>query len=109
MKEVSVQSNATPPKPPPSVGYGVMVTFFCLAYLLVLGWLDFEVITPLVLPTDPCYYHQHPIPFWVDWLYMNGTCNGHPEVSLTHLILLITLCVIAGIRTGKIVSRISAK
>lgn len=70
-----------------------------IIYILAIGYLDFEIITPAILPAEYCYYHFHAIPFWVDLFYMNGASNGHPEGSLVHYFLLILWSMILGINT----------
>ena len=45
----------------------------------------------MILPDNHCYYHTHEIPLWVDLLYMNEGSNGHPEWTLFHIVLLISL------------------
>lgn len=65
---------------------GIWVLTFCL-----LAYVDFDLISPIFLPDDPCYYHFHEIPWWVDKFYMNGASNGHPEFSFLHLYLLLIL------------------
>lgn len=66
--------------------FGIFIVVFSL-----LIYVDFGIISPNLLPTDPCYYHTNPTPFWVDFFYMNGSSNGHPEWSIMHIILLIAL------------------
>ena len=69
-----------------------MSAFLCgIFYAILIGYVDFEVISPMILPADPCYYHTHPTPYWVELLYMHGGSNGHPEGNFTHLFILIIL------------------
>ena len=73
------------------------LAFFAgIGFVFLFAVLDTEVISPLILPADPCYYHTNPTPFWVELLYMHGGSNGHPEGNFTHLILLLLLGFISG-------------
>jgi hypothetical protein len=70
---------------------------FILVILIVLGlllFIDFSIISPIILPEDLCYYHTHEVPIWVDVLYMNGSSNGHPEWTFTHIFLVLILSII---------------
>jgi len=80
------------------------MAFCCgIVYILVLGYIDFEIITPLVLPQDPCYYHTHETPVWVEVLYMGIGSNGHPDGSIKHLILIVILSMTLGHFTVKMI------
>ena len=52
-------------------------------------FIDFDLISPLFLPEDLCYYHKHEVPFLIEFFYMNRGANGHPEGSLIHFLLLL--------------------
>ena len=79
-----------------SIGW-VITALFCGIFCIILVWyVDFEIITPMILPTDPCYYHTYPTPLWVELLYMHGGSNGHPEGNLTHFLVVIVLGAILG-------------
>ena len=77
----------------------VLAVIFSLVYVMAISYIDFKIITPVVLPEDYCYYHTHEIPLWVELLYMNGASGGHPDGSLIHFFLLIILSVFLGMRT----------
>ena len=62
---------------------------FGFAYFVLIAFVDFRIITPLILHEDACHYHNTYTPLWVEWLYINGASNGHPDGSITHLVLLI--------------------
>lgn len=79
----------------------IVLTFaFCLIYIIVIGYLDFEIISPLILHEDYCYYHNHDSPLWVDLFYLNG--DGHPDGTFLHLNLLILFCIILGYFTKRL-------
>lgn len=74
-------------------------------YFVIVCFLDFYIISPLILPTDHCYYHTHEIPFWVELLYMSAGSNGHPEGSLLHFGLLLVGSIFLGKFTAKVTNK----
>ena len=84
-----------------SAVWGIMAFFCGIIYIFVIGYIDLEIITPFILPEDPCYYHTHETPFWVEFLYMGFASNGHPDGSLKHLLLLVVVGIILGHITVK--------
>lgn len=76
-------SQITPGVKPPKIRFRLILTTVLLSSILLfsIGYLDFEVITPLILPEDYCYYHTHEIPWWVELFYMSPANNGHPYGS----------------------------
>jgi len=80
---------------------GILFTIiFSTVYLFAFHYLDYEVLSPLLLPKDYCYYHIHDVPWWVELFYMTPAGNGHPDGSFFHLLLLIIIAVFAGYRTS---------
>lgn len=57
-------------------------------FTIILWYIDFEIITPMLLPGDFCYYHFHDIPWWIELFYMGMGSNGHPEGSMFHFLLI---------------------
>ena len=72
-------------------------------YLFFLGYIDFEIFTPKILPENPCYYHTHAVPTWVDFFYMNNFSNGHPDGSVKHFLLLLVFSMFLGHKTAKLI------
>ncbi len=72
----------------------------------LLFYIDFEIITPFILPNDPCYYHTNDIPLWVDVFYMSGGSNGHPEGNLTHIIVVLILSIFLGLKLKKQIGKL---
>lgn len=70
-----------------SIGWAIIAFFSGILFILLVWYVDFEIISPLILPEDHCYYHSHPTPYWVDFLYMSGGSNGHPDGSMIHFLL----------------------
>lgn len=83
------------------LNWGLSAFFYGVIYIIILGYVDLQVISPLILPEDPCYYHTHKMPGWVDFFYMNAAFNGHPGVSFKHLFLLIVVGFVLGHFTSK--------
>ncbi|MFK7783883.1 MAG: hypothetical protein AB8B56_02145 [Crocinitomicaceae bacterium] len=74
-----------------------LIAFFCgISFIILIGYIDFEIISPMILPEDHCYYHTHPTPYWVELLYMSGGSNGHPDGSIFHFLIVIVLGAILG-------------
>lgn len=76
---------------------------FGVIYYGIICYLDFYVISPLILPADYCYYHTHETPFWIELVYMNAVSNGHPDGSMLHFVFLIIISLFLGIKTTKII------
>lgn len=72
-----------------------------LIILFSIGYLDFIIITPLILPEDYCYYHTHEIPWWVELFYMTPANNDHPEGSFFHLVVLLIISIFLGYKLSK--------
>ena len=86
-----------------SVGWA-LIAFFCgIFYIIFIGYIDFEIITPMILPEDHCYYHTHPTPYWVEFLYMSGGSNGHPDGSIIHFLMVIALGAFLGHLTVRMI------
>ena len=60
-------------------------------YIAIIGYFDAEILSPLLLPDDLCYYHIHQSPLWMDWFYISSINNGHPAPASTIPNLLILL------------------
>lgn len=84
----------------------ILTIILSIIYFVTIYYLDFYVISPLILPADYCYYHTHETPFWVELLYMNAGSNGHPDGSMLHFVLLIIISLFLGKITGKIIIKI---
>jgi hypothetical protein len=76
--------------------WGVIAFLAGLIYLRIIWFISFEVIMPLILPADLCYYHTHDTPFLIDFFYMSLGSNGHPDGSLIHSLLIIVLSFFLG-------------
>lgn len=75
----------------------ILIILYSVLIFIILLFIDFRIITPLILPEDHCYYHFHETPFLVNLLYINGSSNGHPEWSFTHIILLVFISIFIGV------------
>ena len=53
--------------------------------------IDFGLVSPLFLPEDPCYYHTHLAPRWVELLYLDPDSNRHPDGSRLHFGAIVIL------------------
>ena len=83
------------------IKYSLIFIISSIAYLFIIGFIDFEIISPFILPEDKCYYHTHKTPLWVEILYMGEGSNGHPFVTLTHLVILLIISLGLGYITVK--------
>lgn len=81
--------------------YIILVPILSVIYAITILYIDFEILSPLLLPEDKCYYHTHKTPFWVDFLYMSAHSGGHPEGSLTHILFVIIIGFVLGYITSK--------
>ena len=70
----------------------IVLTFILtIVFLFVVVFIESEIISPLFLPEDPCYYPDREVPYFIELFYMNGASNGHPEGSF--LLLFIELII----------------
>lgn len=81
--------------------FGIKAFFVGIIYLVGIWYISFEVIMPLILPVDPCYYHMRDTPVLIDFFYMGLGSNGHPEGSLMHIFLIVILSFFLGRLTVK--------
>ncbi|OYU95785.1 MAG: hypothetical protein CFE21_11650 [Bacteroidetes bacterium B1(2017)] len=89
---------------------GVLSIVFGIINLFVIGYLDFDVLSPLILPKDYCYYHLHDIPWWVELFYLSGSSNGHPDGSIFHYFLVFILSLSLGfIASRALINKFSNK
>ncbi len=79
----------------------LLIIFYVFVIFCLLFYIDFNIISPLILPKDLCYYHLHDTPLWVEVLYMNCSSNEHPEWSIIHIILLLILSIFLGDKIKK--------
>lgn len=86
---------------PKRIILGVLTIIFGIIYLFAIGYVDFEVLSALILPEDYCYYHVHEAPWWVDLFYLSGASNGHPDGSIFHFFLLFILSIFLGFVTSR--------
>ena len=81
----------------------ITISFVIIFFILL--YLDFGIISPLILPEDPCHYHFNETPFWVEFLYMNGGSNGHPEWSFSHIIILLSISLFLGFKSNGLIKK----
>lgn len=72
-----------------------------ILYFFIIDYTDTNLISPLLLPSDSCYYHYHEIPWWVELFYMTPASNGHPEGSFFKLFLFLNLSILFGYISSK--------
>ena len=75
---------------------------FTILFIVIIGYIDFEIITPLLpLPEDICYYHTHEAPWWVDLFYLDVSGHPEPPFSILHILLLLLISTILAIQASK--------
>lgn len=79
----------------------IFTIIFSVIYLFVISYLDSEVLSPLILPNDYCYYHKHEVPWWVELFYMTPASNGHPDGSFFQMFIFLILSVLLGYITSR--------
>ena len=73
-------------------------------FLILLGFIDYKVLTPLLpLPDDICYYHTNVPPIWVRLFYLDS--SGHTEIpySKLHMLTLFTVSGLLGFLTTRMI------
>ena len=74
---------------------------FSIIYLIVVGYIDFELVTPLFpLPNDICYYHLHTPPTWVRLFYLDNMGHIEPPFSGLHVLILFIISCVLGVTTA---------
>ena len=78
----------------------IVLTFvFSFIYLLTISYLDFEILTSIILPEDYRYDHLHEVPWWVELSFITPASNGDPDGSFFHLFALLLLSIFLGFIT----------
>ena len=73
--------------------------------IILLFYLDEDIIQPHVLPADPCYYHLHKAPWWVNYFYLPFGNNGHTGESFKLMFIIIILGFLIGHFTSRKIRR----
>lgn len=79
-----------------------VILILLIVYLFLVGFIDFELITPLLpLPDDICFYHVNTPPMWVDLLYLDSSGHTEPPFSGLHMLLILLASLTFGILTER--------
>jgi len=71
---------------------------FTILFLVIISFLDFKVLTPLLpLSDDVCFYHTHIPPTWVNLLYLDSSEHVEAPYNLLHMALLGIVSMALGI------------
>jgi len=80
----------------------LLIIIFTVVYLIIIGFIDFNIITPLLpIPEHICYYHENDPPIWIDLFYLDGMGHTEPPYSLLHMSILFLISLFAAILTSK--------
>ncbi len=63
--------------------------------LFSIGYLDFNIISPLFLPGDICYYHLNEAPFLIDTFYLGNMEHFEAPYNGTHIFTLLVMSLIS--------------
>ena len=71
----------------------LLTIILSVIYFIIFSYFESQVLSPLILDKDYCYYHTHKTPFLIELLYMSPASNGHPDGSffLLFIILIISI------------------
>lgn len=76
------------------------------AYLLLVAFISFEIITPqLPLPDDTCFYHTNTPPLWVDLFYLDSSGHTEPPFSLLHMFLILVISIALCFLTERVIRK----
>ena len=82
----------------------LLVTVICSAfYFEIISYIESNLIAPLVLNKDYCYYHSHETPFLIELFYMSPASNSHPEGSFFKSFVILLISITLGYFSGKII------
>jgi hypothetical protein len=71
---------------------------FTVAFCFIIGFIDFEILTPLLpLPNDICFYHTNTPPTWVRLFYLDSSGHTEPPFSGLHLLVLFFVSLLIGV------------
>jgi hypothetical protein len=76
-----------------SARIGLLSMLFTVPIMLLIGFIDIFIVTPLILPEDECYYHFNTPPNLVDLFYLDSTGHIDPLDSKFHLLTLLVLSI----------------
>mgnify|MGYP000865077738 CR=1 FL=1 len=84
-------------------GFRIGLIFILLIlYLFLFGFIDYQLITPLLpLPDDICYYHENTPPTWIKLLYLDSSGHTEPPFSGLHMLLILLTSLTFSILTEK--------
>ena len=79
----------------------LLIVIFTIIFIFLLGYIDFEIITPLLpLPDDICFYHENEPPTWINLFYLDNIGHTEPPFSTLHILTLLLLSFVLGIYAG---------
>lgn len=74
----------------------ILRIFLMLLYIpitfAVIGYLDFGVFSPMILPEDLCYYESKEPPIWVEYFFLDSTGHLEPIFNPFHFITYFIFC-----------------
>ncbi|AZI70146.1 hypothetical protein [Cloacibacterium normanense] len=87
--------------------YWLFIPIFTIICGVLIGYLDFYIISPKLPFPDACTYHSPEAgtpPFWMKFLYMDNIMHHvGPEPNSNHLIIFIIVSIILGIIFSRLV------
>lgn len=79
---------------------------FTVVFGLIIGYIDFEILTPLLpLPNDICFYHTNTPPSWVKLFYLDSSGHTEPPFSGLHISILFFISLFIGVLTASKLDR----
>lgn len=76
----------------------LLIIIFTVLTLFVFGYIDFNILTPLLpLPDDICFYHTNTPPTWVRLFYLDSSGHAEPPFSGLHIMTLFAISLITSI------------
>jgi ABC-type antimicrobial peptide transport system permease subunit len=79
----------------------LLIIIFIIVFIFLFGYIDFEIITPLLpLPEDICFYHTNTPPTWIKLFYLDSMEHTEPPFSVLHILILFLISLILGVYVG---------
>lgn len=72
-----------------------LILIYLFNSLFIIGYIDFCILSPMILPEDSCYYHTNKIPVWIELFFLDSSEHTEPPFTSYHILVLLFVCLIS--------------